>query len=627
MDNRKDIFSSTNVVGELYLQDLIKLDLFSGPSKLQLDGYSKNGKPLPEQELSSGDVHGQKPSLLDFDLSSLDPFDSSRPHPWKPLISDSVIKDAENQTLAKVANDHVAQSTALGPENLISDCDDLKNGHTSSNPVAKTDNAVATSASGELGFVSQGVRSSTRVKTFTEKGFNYNLDLYSKQFRSAVTSHERCINACQIAIDSGQFQMSELLKFRSDLEKCVLDVSNAFHKLIDLCPGKYEELLVKVLQRESANRTALFNVTEALRTLEANSVSIHSHKSGRESKTGISSCKTRSSGHSHSKSVASMKAEAAAKAASLRTKLKYLDVENEHLAKLEKLRTMRDLESEEAKIYALNDAKLPVCDQLSSTLCKQTNSLVVSQADPMIAKTKQSQFEGDYSKPLDFKTQTQHSENSMFGVTAVVNTQPVNVIPSTANLLDCSSNYFHVEKKSHENSGQQNCTAVNACNSLHVSSCNPLVSISSTQGADNSHVVSHANLPSPVYAHLNPISAVHVQSSNYCVNEPCSGQFEYVGSNSNSQTKISTSVCNSKLDCSAPVFVPQMKLSTTVHQPESPLVSTHNDNNHGHEPVNNSSSFNGISNEFVGGSQSHNVVGDLVKTLSQLVRLCQGGAE
>ena len=221
---------------------------------------------------------------------------------------------------------------------------------------------------GELGLTfNHGIRQSHRVKTYTEKGYEYTLNFHVNNFRKAVTNHKRSINLCQCTIDSGYYQVSELLKFRNNLEKCIISVSDAFYKLTEFEPSKYDLFFEELTECEATNRTTLHNVTEALRSVESNgsSKSSGSHKSGHQSKTSkshrSSSHKTKLSIGSSSKgakSVASMQAEAVAKAATLRGQLKYLDAENEQKIKLEKLKIMRDLEIEEAKCLAFSNAQI-----------------------------------------------------------------------------------------------------------------------------------------------------------------------------------------------------------------------------------------------------------------------------
>ena len=107
----------------------------------------------------------------------------------------------------------------------------------------------------------------------------------------------------------------------------------------------------------------MYDVTQALRVLDTGKHNVAS-KSGRSkgsSSKGSSSKGSKSSSHSSRRSgssAADIKAEAAAKAAALQAKLKYFDEEVKQRAKLDKLRMMRDLEVEQAKVHA-------VCESLN----------------------------------------------------------------------------------------------------------------------------------------------------------------------------------------------------------------------------------------------------------------------
>jgi hypothetical protein len=123
-----------------------------------------------------------------------------------------------------------------------------------------------------------------------------------------------------------------------------------------------EELIEQLNECESANRAALSDITRAMHMREAQ-VEQKSCKSGHTNggshSKGSQNSYSKCSSHSRQsvRSVTSLKAEAAAKAAALRLKLKYMDAEMEHKFKLDKLKTTRDLEIEEAKLKAIGEVQ------------------------------------------------------------------------------------------------------------------------------------------------------------------------------------------------------------------------------------------------------------------------------
>ena len=223
---------------------------------------------------------------------------------------------------------------------------------------------------GESDCAITGVRSSSRRRVYTEKGLEYTLELHVRQFKKAVADHIRQIHKCKTIIASGKHEVLEFTDLRNDLENCIVAVSNAFHKLIETDSSKFDQFVGQINECESANRAALHDITGVLRSFENQGVpscqsrsttghKVHckskSHPSCKSSSCSRSRSNCSSQSRRSSKSTAALKAEAAANAAALRMKLKYLDAETAQRANLDKLRTMRDLEIEEAKLSAIND--------------------------------------------------------------------------------------------------------------------------------------------------------------------------------------------------------------------------------------------------------------------------------
>ena len=397
-----------------------------------------------------------------------------------------------------------------------------------------------------------------------------------------------------------------MLKLRNDLEKCVVDVSNAFHKLVELSPDSYDEYIVQLTQCESTNRSTLRMVTEALRSLETKSLpkSKGSHKSGQTSNSShrVSSHKSHSS--KHEKSVASMKMSALANAAALRTKLKYLDAENEQKAKLEKLKTMRDLEIEEAKCLAFSDVQI---SNVSSFQLLNNDQSVEQQTDQI--QTKQSKV---CLRGLENVSQIQQT-GSWFNVDVVSSQEidpPSFVVPTQINTKVTT---LHANDQ---------CPVITACNSLprfyqpaqNICSAHSQIQTSQSLIYFNDTVVPKqlsTESAVSVNVHNDPIPSSTVQQSSSIVKGNCREQ-HYVYSH---LTKPNVNnVSNSQLNVNAQNFVPQRN---EVHEfsRQIPIPSSLDDRCEyvSHSLPNNPSSINH--------SPEPSQLNSIVKSFNQLISL------
>jgi len=176
-------------------------------------------------------------------------------------------------------------------------------------------------------------------------------------------------------LENSSCDFSRLSWHRNTLEIAMSDVSSAFYDIIDLSPDRHEDFIGHLNDCESETRIVLHDITQALRLLE----DVRSRKSESSGK----SHKSRSSHGSNrsSSSAATIKAQAAAKAAALKAQLKYFDEETQQQAKLDKLRMLRDLEMEEAKVKAVCESLSGKSDDHtggSSKLIKDTKTAVHS---------------------------------------------------------------------------------------------------------------------------------------------------------------------------------------------------------------------------------------------------------
>ena len=356
------------------------------------------GEPDPVSMLSDQDQTLQKDLLSESQTKdnadttpgqdNLRPKDDNPPPNMDPL-SHGLSIEVNDQNTGNVHRDQSDQGFTPESEKLEKDSNTLNKDTEKKTDIQNLDSKDTSAVmelpnqahttlqdSGELGSFVQSYKVSDRIKKFTEKGFQYTLDLYLKEFRNAVANHTRCVNVCRGMLNTSQWDISTLTNTRNKLESLVVSVSNAFHKVVELSPDQYEPLIERVTECESTNRVLLHDITEALRSADTFSLP-RSHndedvksKSNRSKSHSSRSKSSHSSSHSSrsgrsNRTAASLKAEAAVKAASLRAKLKYIEAENEQKLKLDKLQTLRDLEIEEAKISALDNLHLPSQSQSS----------------------------------------------------------------------------------------------------------------------------------------------------------------------------------------------------------------------------------------------------------------------
>ena len=120
------------------------------------------------------------------------------------------------------------------------------------------------------GNVSEAVpsRVSTRKKTTTEKGHAYQVSSSLQVFKNAVANHKRHVTLCRNSLKDGKFSVQSITDSRNRLEKCIVTVSEAFHKLVETNPSEYTEYIDIVNEREAVNRQVLQELTKACRFIE-----------------------------------------------------------------------------------------------------------------------------------------------------------------------------------------------------------------------------------------------------------------------------------------------------------------------------------------------------------------------
>ena len=182
------------------------------------------------------------------------------------------------------------------------------------------------------------VQSSSRERVLTEKGLAWNIINTKQNFRSDCTAWQKVANSIDVRLTDTADAL-HIQHLRDDLIQCMVKLSETYNHLCQLLlnsEGKTDILTDgKFDNMESEHRDTMKRIRDYL-----------SHISDdRDSKSSVRSRRSKRSTGSNL-SAADLKANAAA----LRTKLKYVDIENIKMAELERIRTQRDLDITEAKL-------------------------------------------------------------------------------------------------------------------------------------------------------------------------------------------------------------------------------------------------------------------------------------
>ena len=246
--------------------------------------------------------------------------------------------------------------------------------------------------SGKLDFDLEGRRRSARTRHFTERGFQYSCDMAYNRFKSAVSNHKRNITIFSKSITENPNDIASFYEMRIKLENLFYEVTDSFHGVISLDLAMGDQIASVLTQCQNATHEMEGKIMQALRAAENNKstkssaasekskTSKKSKSASKSSKSSEASEKSKTSKHSKSstksssvvsekskvsksssktsssvsKSASSIKADAMAKAAAIRAKLKFVEDEAEQRTKLEKLIMKRELEVQEAKLSAMN---------------------------------------------------------------------------------------------------------------------------------------------------------------------------------------------------------------------------------------------------------------------------------
>ena len=202
-------------------------------------------------------------------------------------------------------------------------------------------------------------RTSQRSRKPTEKGVWWQIETLQNNFRRAVSAWRSKCNSVTILLSDSK-NVEEIRGSRYALVECMCEITSIYNhikRLItesesivqehsDLIRDIEQEVTQKYETYEAENSKIVTDISYRIRDLE-------DEKSERSSKRSARSRSMRSHVSSRHSNV-SHRSDTAMKAAELKTKLKYMGLEAKAQLELDKIRTIRELESTEAKLEVLD---------------------------------------------------------------------------------------------------------------------------------------------------------------------------------------------------------------------------------------------------------------------------------
>ena len=201
-------------------------------------------------------------------------------------------------------------------------------------------------------------RVSSRSRTITEKGLDYEISLWEGRFKASVSRWRNSVSKMSVCL-SDENDTAIIRSSRKALEDSMKDVGSAFGRLADLRgldSPEIQSFITLFESLEEENQKFMCKVADRICEIQqeiAETASRSSRRSYQSSKSGESKASYRSR---HS--------EAAAEAAALKVKLKYIDAEMRSKAEFEKIATQKKLEMARAKIGVLEEERVKPLDEL-----------------------------------------------------------------------------------------------------------------------------------------------------------------------------------------------------------------------------------------------------------------------
>ena len=189
------------------------------------------------------------------------------------------------------------------------------------------------------------VRSSSRDQKQTEKGLQYEIDLYSRHFKASVSAWRKAVNKTSIIMSD----VTEIDKIRSARDQVISNMNEIYDVYGHLTSLPLEE------DKKSHYNNQFESIEEehnrVLSKVSERNCEIQAEIASRGSVRSVRTNRTRHSRVSNT----SRHSEAAAEAAALATKLRYIDSEAKWRAELDRVTTQRKLEMAQAKMRVLDE--------------------------------------------------------------------------------------------------------------------------------------------------------------------------------------------------------------------------------------------------------------------------------
>lgn len=200
-----------------------------------------------------------------------------------------------------------------------------------------------------------------RTKKFTEKGLEWQMEMHSKKFSSLHGVLHTLVTKTESLLTSKDVEA---------LKAHVHALQTNLRVLTETC-DRLRGLLILAEQEDKVHQVNIDLESVANHT---NNIVIRGERRVREIENEEFETATNYSKRTHSsrrsKLSNSSRSEAAAEAAALRAKLKYIDIEAKTKAELDRLETMRQIEMAEAKICAFDEEKIFSVKEIDDALPK-----------------------------------------------------------------------------------------------------------------------------------------------------------------------------------------------------------------------------------------------------------------
>ena len=201
-------------------------------------------------------------------------------------------------------------------------------------------------------------RVSSRSRTMTERGLEYEISLWEGRFKASVSRWRSNVSKMSVCL-SDENDPVLIRSSRNALDASMEDVQSAFNHLIGLRgidSPEIQSFITLFEGLEEENQKFMCKIADRICEIQqeaAETASRSSRRSYQSSKSRLSKASYRSR---HS--------DAAAEAAALKAKLKYIDAEMRSKAEFEKITTQRKLEMAQAKIGVLDSEFVKSFDSL-----------------------------------------------------------------------------------------------------------------------------------------------------------------------------------------------------------------------------------------------------------------------